>query len=117
MKGRTAMKLHTISRRLAQGLLAGVVVTLTLAIVAQATQTITTPNTATVFYALVAGGVNPGIGMPTNVPVLVMGVQTNPGNRGVGQVTMLSVPTVPGPAFLEWVGLESTAGGGDNPGF
>jgi hypothetical protein len=42
-----------------------------------------------------------------------MGVQTNGGNRGVGQVTMLHIPA----NFLEWVGLESPFGAAITSGF
>jgi hypothetical protein len=42
-----------------------------------------------------------------------MGTQTAFGFRGVGFVTMLRVPS----SFLEWVGLNSTAGAGIAQGF
>lgn len=55
-------------------------------------------------YNLAAGASTGPIGIPaSNMPVQVMGVQTQPGFRGVGQATMLRVsPT----SFLEWVGLD-----------
>ena len=113
MEGRIAMKLHTTSRRLAQGLVTGIVATLTVAIVAQATQTITTPNSAIISYSLAAGANTGAIFPVANQSVLVMGTQTALGFRGVGQVTLLRVPS----SFLEWVGLNSTAGASIAQGF
>jgi hypothetical protein len=109
------MKSFMKIRPLARLLLTVVVGTLTLVIVAQATQTITTPNAATVAYNLAAGGVTGAISVPSNVPVLVMCVCTTVGFRGVGQVSLLSIPGAGG--FLEWVGLESTAGAAITQGF
>ena len=109
------MRAYITITRVAQLLLTGVVATLTLAIVAHATQTITVPNAVSVSYALAAGGNSGAITPVADAPVLVMGVQTAVGNRGVGHVTMLR-PTV-APNFLEWVGLESTAGAVITQGF
>jgi len=109
------MRAYITITRVAQLLLTGVVATLTLAIVAHATQTITVPNAASVSYALAAGANSGAITPVADAPVLVMGVQTAVGNRGVGHVTMLR-PTV-APNFLEWVGLESTAGAVITQGF
>ncbi len=92
--------------RLASLLLAALVVTSTLAVVVHATQTITTPNASLISYSLGAGANSGAITPPENQSVLVMGVQTTTGFRGVGFVTMLHVPS----SFLEWVGLESTPG-------
>jgi hypothetical protein len=97
----------------AQVLGAVVVATLTCAIVAQATQTISTPNAVTFGYALAPGAVVGGFGVPAAVPVLVMCTCNTLNFRGVGQVTMLSIPG----AFLEWVGLESHAGSAITQGF
>jgi hypothetical protein len=102
-------------RSLVRLFLIAVVATLTIAVVAQATQTITTPNAVTFPYALGPGGATGGIGVVPNVPILAMCVQTNFGFRGVGHVTLLSIPGVGG--FLEWVGLESTAGSVITQGF
>ena len=99
--------------RLAQLLMAGVVATLTLVIVVQAAQTFSTPNVTTVSYNLAAGANSGAIFPSANQPVLVMGVQTAVGFRGVGYVTMLRIPS----NFLEWVGLESTAGAAIAQGF
>ena len=87
-------------------LLAAVVATLTLATVARATQTISTPNAALVSYSLAAGANSGAIVPAANQSVLVMGTQLALGFRGVGHVTMLRIPG----SFLEWVGLNSTAG-------
>jgi hypothetical protein len=101
------MRAYITITRVAQLLLTGVVATLTLAIVAHATQTITVPNVASVSYALAAGANSGAITPVADAPVLVMGVQTAVGNRGVGHVTMLRPLVLPN--FLEWVGLESTS--------
>ena len=95
--------------------LAAVVTALTFVVVANATQTITTPNAALVTYALGAGGISVPIVPTPGRPVLVMGVNTTIGNRGVGQVTLLRSGIAP--LFLEWVGLESTAGAVITQGF
>jgi hypothetical protein len=107
------MQLRKLTRP-ARLLAAGIVCMLTLAVVAQATVTITVPNAATFNYALAAGGVTGAFTIPaTFQPVFVMGTQNELGFRGVGQVTMLRVPG----SFLEWVGLESTAGAAITQGF
>jgi hypothetical protein len=85
----------------------------TLTVVAQATQTITVPNAANAFYNLAPGGITGAIAVSPNVPVHVMGVCLTLGFRGVGQVSLLSIPG----SFLEWVGLESTAGSTITQGF
>lgn len=84
-------------------LLALGVAMLTVGTVAHATQTIITPNCTTIPYSLSSGANYVGFTPASNQAVLVMGVQTASGYRGVGQVTMLHVPG----QFLEWVGLES----------
>jgi hypothetical protein len=69
-----------------------------------------------VTYKLAAGSVSAPIKIPvTNSPVFVMGVQTNQGTRGVGEVTILRI-SGPG-GFLEWTGLDSTAGSAITQGF
>ena len=99
-------------------LVAALVVTVTLAVTARAVEILTIPNAAFVNYNLAAGA-NSG---PITVPltdagvgsgVLVMGVCNTAGFRGVGFVTLLRVPN----SFLEWVGLESTAGSSITQGF
>ncbi|MBI3756662.1 MAG: hypothetical protein HY267_01665 [Deltaproteobacteria bacterium] len=107
------MRLNIIRQRLGQGLVAGIVTTLTFAVVAQAVQTITLPSAALILYDLAPGANSAPITPDSNTPVFVMGVQTVLGNRGVGQVTLPRVPA----SFLEWVGLESTAAAAITQGF
>jgi hypothetical protein len=89
----------------------------TLAVASNATEVspgaVVVPNETTVGYSLAAGGVSAPIFPPANIPVHVMGVQTAVGFRGVGQVTLLHVPS----SFIEWVGLESTSGAAITQGF
>jgi hypothetical protein len=92
---------------------ATVIATLTLATVARATQTITTPNAAFVSYNLAAGANSAAVFPPANQAVLVMGTCTTLNFRGVGQITLLRIPA----SFLEWVGLESHAGAAITQGF
>ena len=94
-------------------LLACAVAVVTFAVVAPAVQTITTPNASIVSYSLAAGGVSAPIFPVANQSVLVMGNQLAVGFRGVGQVTLLRIPG----AFLEWVGLDSTASAAITQGF
>ena len=93
--------------------IAVIVAAITFAVVARATQTITTPNAAFVSYNLAAGANSAAIFPAANQSVLVMGTCTTLNFRGVGQVTMLRIPA----AFLEWVGLESHAGAAITQGF
>src|SRR5262249_17415706 len=92
---------------------ATLIATLTLATVARATQTLTTPNAAFVSYNLAAGANSAAIFPAANQAVLVMGTCTTLNFRGVGQVTLLRIPG----SFLEWVGLESHAGAAITQGF
>jgi hypothetical protein len=83
--------------------MATVVAIITSIVVANATQTITTPNAAFVSYSLVAGANSTVITPATNKPVLVMGSCTTPPDEGVGQVSLLHIPSI----AIQWVGLES----------
>jgi len=94
-------------------LLATVVAIITSIVVANATQSITTPNAtqtfitpneASVSYSLVAGANSAVITPATNKPVLVMGCCTTSLDQGVGQVSLLHIPST----FIEWFGLETT---------
>jgi hypothetical protein len=87
-------------------LLATAVVIITSMVVANATQTITTPNAASISYSLAVGASSAAITPATNKPVLVMGCCTTAGNAGVGQVSLLHIPS----NAIEWVGLESYNG-------
>jgi hypothetical protein len=93
-------------------------VVFTLAVAANATEAVSpgavvVPNELTVSYSLAAGGVSAPITPPANIPVHVMGVQTALGFRGVGEVTLLHVPS----SFIEWVGLASPSGAAITQGF
>jgi hypothetical protein len=94
------------SSRWAAMLLATVVAIITCLAVANATQTITTPNAVKITYNLAAGGNSAAITPATNTSVLVMGCCTtvNPLVTGVGQVTLLHIPST----FMQWIGLESS---------
>jgi hypothetical protein len=94
-------------------LLAGVVLVLTFAVAGHAAQTITTPNEAVFNFNLAAGASSAAVTPASNTPVLVQGVQTTVGYRGVGHVSMLHVPS----SFLEWTGLESPASAAITSGF
>jgi hypothetical protein len=101
------------SSRLGRWMLASTVAITTFAVVTQATTTITVPNAVTLSYNLAATGISGAITPASSVPVLVMGVCTTSGDRGVGHVTLQRVPG----NFLIWVGLESTAGAAITQGF
>lgn len=79
------------------------VTVVTLTIMAHAVQTVVTPNALNVTYNLAAGANSAAVTPSSSTPVLVMGVQNNSGYRGVGEVTLLRVPS----SFLEWTGIES----------
>lgn len=93
--------------------LAVVVTTLTVAVVANASQTLTVPNAATFTYNLAAGASSSPITPASNQSVSMIGSQTAPGYRGVAMGTLLHVPS----NFIEWVGLESPAGSSIAEGF
>jgi len=86
-------------------LLATVVAIITCLAVANATQTITTPNAAFISYNLVPGAFSAAITPATDKSVQVMGCCTTAGDTGVGQVSLLHSST--SIHFIEWVGLES----------
>jgi hypothetical protein len=85
-------------------LLATVVVIITSIVVANATQTITTPNAAFISYSLAAGGNSAAITPASNRSVQVMGCCTTPNTTaGVGQVSLIRIPSTD----IRWIGLES----------
>ena len=86
-------------------LLASVVAIITSVVVANATQTFATPNTAFFSYSLAAGADSTAITPASNRSVLVMGCCTTNGDQAVGQVSLLHSPGV----SLTWVGLDSFA--------
>ena len=85
--------------------MATVVAIITFVVVANATQTITTPNAAFVSYSLAAGANSAAITPATNRSVLVMGCCTTSSFQEVGQVSLLHIPST----FIEWFGFEPTA--------
>src|SRR5438874_11228319 len=88
-------------------LLATVVAIITSVVVANATQTITTPNAAIIAYNLAPGANSAAITPATNRWVLVGGCCTTSGGfQGVGQVSLLHTPS----NLITWVGLESPSG-------
>jgi hypothetical protein len=94
-------------------LLATAVVIITSMVVANATQTITTPNAAFISYSLAPGANSAVITPANNKSVLVMGCCTTVNDQGVGQVSLLHIPAL----GIEWVGLESTGGAAITQGF
>jgi len=86
-------------------LVATAVAIITCLAVANATQTITTPNAAFISYSLAAGKDSAAITPATDKSVQVMGCCTTAGDTGVGQVSLLDSST--SIHFIEWVGLES----------
>jgi hypothetical protein len=83
--------------------MATVVAIITSMVVANATQTITTPNAAFISYSLATGANSAVITPANNKSVLVMGCCTTSGVEGVGQVSLLHSPST----LIAWVGLES----------
>jgi hypothetical protein len=87
-------------------LMATVVAIITSMVVANATQTITTPNAAFISYNLAAGTVSAPITPANNKSVLVMGCCTTTPFQGTGQVSLLHSPST----LIAWTGLESHSG-------
>jgi hypothetical protein len=89
-------------------LVAAVVAIITSAVVANATQTITTPNAAKITFNLAPNTDSAAITPASNTSVLVMGCTTGANNIGVGHVSLLHLPQ--GGVFqngiFEWVGLD-----------
>ena len=87
-------------------LLAAVVVIITSIVVANATQTITTPNAVNIPYSLASQADSAAITPVTNKPVLVMGCCTTSGDVGTGQVTLVHIPS----GGMTWVGTQRSTG-------
>src|ERR1700745_3338564 len=83
-------------------LLAAVVAILTCVTVANATQTITTPNAVRIAYNLAGGANSAAITPATNTPVLVMGCNTSTNPSAGAQVSLLHIPS----SGMTWAGLE-----------
>jgi hypothetical protein len=73
------------------------------------------PSLRTVSFNLAPGGITPAIVLPSNTPVQLIGITTTLNFRGVGQASLLGIPGAGG--FVEWVGLDSTAGAAITQGF
>src|SRR5437588_11174951 len=84
-------------------LMATVVPIITSTVCANATQSITTPNAAFISYDLAPSENSAPITPATNRSVLVMGCCTTLSDQGVGQVSLLHIPS----AGMTWVGLGS----------
>jgi hypothetical protein len=84
--------------------MATVVAVITSMVVANATQTITTPNAAFISYNLVSGTNSAPITPAGSRSVLVMGCCTT--SPGVGQVSLLRFPGTE----LDWVGFDLATG-------
>jgi hypothetical protein len=84
-------------------LMATVVAIITSMVVANATQTITTPNAAFITYNLATNTSSAPIAPVASRSVLVMGCCTTNAFGAVGQVSLLHIPS----AGFEWTGLES----------
>jgi hypothetical protein len=80
-----------------------IVAIITSIVAANATQTITTPSAAFISYNLAAGAYSAAITPATNRWVLVGGCCTTSPDEGVGQVSLLHVPSTK----MVWVGLDS----------
>src|SRR5205814_563698 len=87
-------------------LMATVVAIITSMVAANATQTITAPNAAFISYSLAPGTNGAPITPATNRWVLVGGCCTTTNVRGVGQMSLLHVPS----NGFNWVGLEPWLG-------
>ena len=91
------------SSRWAAIFVATVVAIITSAVVANATQTITTPNAAFISYNLAHYSISAAITPASNKSVLVMRCCTSVGSQSVGQVSLVHIPST----SITWVGLES----------
>ena len=83
--------------------MATVVAIITSMVVANATQTITTPNAAFITYSLAANANSAAITPVASRSVLVMGCCTTSNAQSVGQISLIRIPST----YIAWVGLES----------
>ena len=86
-------------------LMATVVALITSMVVANATQSITTPNAAFISYNLASGANSAAITPATSRSVLVMGCCTTAGAVATGHVSLIVSPGF----AIEWVGLQRDA--------
>ncbi len=106
----TGKYFRTIAR-----LAAVAVIGVTSVVLVNAAQTVVIANAANIPYNLAAGATSAAISLTADRPILAMGICTTVGVRGVGQVTLLRTSVAP--FFIEWTGLESTAGSAITQGF
>jgi hypothetical protein len=97
------------SSRWAAMLLATAVAIITCLAVANATQTITTPNAAFISYNLAGGANSAAITPAAGKSVLVMGCSKE--GTGVGFVSLFVIPSGSSSVGVVWAGLESQSGG------
>jgi hypothetical protein len=86
--------------------MATVVAIITSVVVANAAQTITTPNAAFISFSLASNADSAPITPATNKSVLVMGCCTTAA-RGAGHVSLLHTPS----GGMNWTGVESFTSG------
>ena len=84
-------------------LMATGVVIITSMVVANATQTITTPNAVKITFNLAPNTDSAAITPASNTSVLAMGCCTTVGYQGVGQASLLHIPNT----FIVWTGYDS----------
>lgn len=90
-------------------LLAAIVATVTLAVLAHAVQTITTPSAMSVAYNLAPGANGGNITPPANLPVLILADQTTAGCVNSSLMTVVNSAGQDGE--LVWNGFETRAQG------
>lgn len=83
-------------------LLATLVAIFTLNATANAVQLLTFPSAVNIPYTLAAGGTSAPIATASNYPITLMGIGDTAGDRGVGFVHLLHVPS----SFIEWTGAD-----------
>ena len=95
---------------------AAVIATLTGAVLAHASGFyifVAAPQEYQFSYNLAAGAKTGAVTPFAGIPNQIIGVNTTPGYRGVGEVSLLRVAG----SFLEWVGLETPSGAAITSGF
>ncbi|MGO9057674.1 MAG: hypothetical protein ACLQU2_09870 [Candidatus Binataceae bacterium] len=102
--------------RLASLLGAAVIATLTFAVVVHAAGFyvfVSAPQEFTFSYSLAPGAKTGPVTPLAGIPNQIIGVDTTPGYRGVGEVSLLRIAG----SFLEWTGLETPYGAAIASGF
>jgi hypothetical protein len=94
---------------------AAIIAVLTFACTADAVQTTTTPNVSVIPFNLAAGAVSGNLTPPAMIPVLIMGACTTLGDRAIGSVSLLRIPTTdPSGGYITWSGQNAASGGPDS---